>query len=197
MIKAVGLIGGWLTLTIAGMGVLLNYKQKPGEAAAAPAGWPEQSTIERAKDRSTLVMIVHPRCPCSRASVGELGKLMTRIGTRLEAHMLVVVPDGAGEEWENSDLAKSAAEIQNVSVRVDRSGREAKLFGAATSGQTYLYSPSGELQFSGGITASRGHYGDNFGSAEIERLTLSHKSEKAEEPRSSNVYGCELHDPQN
>jgi hypothetical protein len=197
MIKAAGLIGGWLTLTIAGMGVLLNYKQTAGGAAVAPASWPKESTIVPAKDRFTLVMIVHPRCPCSRASVGELGKLMTRLGSRLEAHMLAIVPDGAGEEWESSDLAKSAAEIQNVSVRVDRSGREAKLFGALTSGQTYLYSPTGELQFSGGITASRGHYGDNLGSAEIERLTLAGNSDQAEEPRSSKVYGCELHDPQN
>ena len=188
----IALIGGWAVLTVTGLGLMLNYKQTPGEAAVAPASFPADSSIERAPDKSTLIMIVHPRCPCSRASVTELSRLMTRVGSRLTAHVLVVVPDGTGEEWEKSDLAASAAAIHGVDVRIDRNGREGKLFGAITSGQTYLYSPTGELQFSGGITPSRGHQGDNFGSSEIERLTLS--GEKATDAGHSNVYGCELHD---
>jgi hypothetical protein len=188
----IALIGGWAVLTVTGLGVLLNYKQTPGEAAVASPSYPAGSAIERTTDRSTLVMIVHPRCPCSRASISELSRLMTRVGSRLTAHVLVVVPDGAGEEWEKSDLAESAAAIPGVDVRIDRNGSEGKLFGAITSGQTYLYSPKGELQFSGGLTPSRGHQGDNFGSSEIERLTLS--GDNGTEAGHSNVFGCELHD---
>ena len=140
-------------------------------------------------------MIVHPRCPCSRASVGELSRLMTRLGDRVKGYVLVVQPEGTdGDEWSKSELADSAARINGIEVQLDRGGREAKLFGAATSGQTYLYSRTGALQFSGGITASRGHYGDSQGSSEIARLTLEGEGATAETAASSNVYGCELHD---
>ena len=45
----------------------------------------------------------------------------------------------------------------------DVEGVEARRFGAQTSGTTSLYSPDGRLLFSGGITSSRGHEGDNAG----------------------------------
>ncbi len=192
MIKIV--IGAWAALTVAGLGLLLNYKETPGEAAVAPSSWPSASTLPRTEDRFTLVMIVHPRCPCSRASVGELGRLMTRVGSQVRTYVLMVVPDGVDDSWEHSDLASSAGAIDGVEVRIDRSGREASLFGAATSGQTYLYSRTGELLFSGGITPSRGHYGDNLGSAEIERLALGGEHVAGAAAVKSNVFGCELHE---
>ncbi len=44
--------------------------------------------------------------------------------------------------------------------------------GSSTSGQVLLYDPSGRLAFSGGITAARGHVGDNAGSDAIVGLVM-------------------------
>jgi hypothetical protein len=51
--------------------------------------------------------------------------------------------------------------------REDEDGAEAARFGAATSGQVLVYGRDGALVFSGGITAARGHFGDNEGSKAI------------------------------
>jgi len=65
---------------------------------------------------------------------------------------------------------------------------EAKRFGAETSGQTLLYDERGTLAFSGGITGSRGHAGDNAGRASL--LALINRSDA--DRRGSSVFGCPL-----
>ena len=54
----------------------------------------------------------------------------------------------------------------------DISGDEARRFGAATSGEALLYSPSGKLLFHGGITPSRGHEGGSVGRDALVRCVL-------------------------
>ena len=87
---------------------------------------------------------------------------------------------------------------------VDR-GAEANLFGAATSGQTMVYDPGGRLRFSGGITAARGHYGDNVGVSAIARLIDTpefsgragtvHRNKPVVVASTNAVYGCPLFAP--
>jgi hypothetical protein len=189
-VKVALLIAIWIVAAVGGMGVLLEYKQTPGPVAETPPAFPAGSAIKLDKERPTLVMLIHPRCPCSRASVSELDKLLTRVPGKLKAQVVVVLPEGLAEGTEPSALATRAAEIKGVEVLNDPGGLEAHRFGSFTSGQTYLFSPAGELLFSGGITPSRGHQGDNFGSAELERLALSH--EQHENPSTSKVFGCAL-----
>ena len=71
-------------------------------------------------------------------------------------------------------------------------GREARLFGAATSGQTMVYGRNGHLLFSGGITAARGHYGDNAGASAIGALL---EQPTPQSGRKTAVYGCALFAP--
>jgi hypothetical protein len=78
-------------------------------------------------------------------------------------------PPGFTSNWAKTSLWRSAAAIPGVSETVD-DGREARLFGAATSGQTMVYDRNGRLLFSGGITAARGHLGDNPGASAITAL---------------------------
>jgi hypothetical protein len=130
-------------------------------------------------------MVAHPLCPCSRASVGELASLMTRAAGRLAARVVFV--RYAGLEVE-TDLWRSAAAIPGVTVIADEGGREAKLFGAATSGQALLFDRDGRLLFHGGVTAARGHDGTSFGEEAILTLVGGAKPEPAEAP----VYGCSL-----
>ena len=180
----------WLLLVGIGLAVLGDYENTPGVAAKSPALWPAESRIERAPDKATLIMLVHPHCPCSRASMGELALLMTHSQGRLTAYVLFLKPAGFSEEWEKTDLWQSAAGIPGVNPLIDDDGIEARRFNATTSGQTNLYDADGRLLFSGGITSARGHSGDNAGRSAIESLLNAGSAERSE----TYVFGCPLFD---
>ena len=182
---------GWVLVIGTGLGLLWSYENAPGEAATPPAVWPCASRIPLAKDRATLVMLVHPHCPCSRASVGELDRLMAQAQGRVTAYALFLKPPDAPDDWEKTGLWQHATSIPGVTAIVDEDGVEAQRFCARTSGQTLLYSPAGQLLFSGGITGSRGHSGDNAGRSAIVALLQNGETEAAK----TFVYGCPLFAP--
>jgi hypothetical protein len=178
----------WLSMIGAGMWFLKIYEINPGVAAAAPERWPAETRLRRAVDRATLVMLAHPHCPCTRASIGELARLMTQARGRITAYVLFVKPPKFSDGWEQTDLLKSAAAIPGVHVVRDDGGVEAERFHAATSGQTMLYDAQGGLMFRGGITSARGHSGDNAGRTAIVSLVTNGETG----PRDTPVFGCPL-----
>jgi hypothetical protein len=180
----------WLLVVGVGLSFLLGYENTPGVAAKPLASWPADSQIQRTPGRATLVMLVHPHCPCSRASIGELALLMAQTQGRLEAYVLFLKPAEFSNDWEKTDLWQSAAGIPGVKPIVDYDGVEARRFHAATSGQTVLYDAEGRLLFSGGITMARGHAGDNAGRSAIVSLVNAKLAEQTETP----VFGCPLFD---
>lgn len=180
----------WLFAVSAGLRVLWGYENAPGASAKAPLHWPIESRIQRAQGSATLVMLAHPHCPCTRASIGELALLMAHSQGRVTAYVLFLKPAGFSEQWEKTDLWQSAARIPGVNVLIDDGGSEARRFHAATSGQTMLYDAEGRLLFSGGITGSRGHAGDNAGRSAIVSLLNTGAAERAE----TFVFGCQLFD---
>ena len=189
--RMVALLSLWVLVVGVGMIALVRYSLGPGRSAAAPAAWPAATHAQRIAGRATLVMIAHPRCACTRASIGELAKLMARCDGRVSTTVLVVRPSGTSASWNDTDLRHSAESIPGVTVLTDSGGHEAALFGAATSGQVMLYDAAGRLRFSGGITAGRGHAGDNAGRMTVEEYLLAGQVQRPETP----VFGCELFDP--
>ena len=181
----------WLLVISIGLWMLWGYENTPGKAAEPPREWPADSKILPARDHATLVMLAHPHCPCTRATIGELASIMAHSQGRLTAYVLFLKPRGFSEEWEKRDLWQSAASIPGVTAVIDDEGAEANRFHAATSGQTVLYDAGGRLLFSGGITASRGHYGDNAGQSAIVSLVNSGAADLTE----TSVFGCPLFDP--
>jgi len=179
----------WLFAIGAGLWILSGYAITPGPAVTPPLHWPPETRLHRAPDRATLVMLAHPRCPCTRASIGELAALMTRCPGRLMAYVLFLKPAGFPVDWEKTDIWYSAAAIPGVRVLSDDEGREAAHFRAATSGETLLYAPDGRLLFSGGITGARGHAGDNAGRRSLVSLLTTGKAERTVTP----VFGCPLY----
>jgi len=171
-----------------GLSYLWTYESTPGLAAAAPLSWPADSQLQPASDRASLVMLVHPQCPCTRASIGELAAIMAHCEGRVNAYVLFMKPEGSAENWEKTDLWQSAAKIPGVSVISDPNGEEAQRFHAVTSGQTLLYDTKGQLLFTGGITASRGHSGDNAGRSAIVSLINREVPDTTE----TSVFGCPL-----
>ena len=172
----------------AGLIVLWNYENAPGIPATPPDRWPAASSLRRLPGVATLVMLVHPRCPCSRASLEELDRLMAHLPGVLVAHVVFVKPPGVPDDWEQTDLLRRAAAIPGVTLSSDDGGAEGLRFGAATSGQTAVYDGDGRLLFQGGITSSRGHEGDNAGRAAIVAVLSSGGAAPASTP----VFGCSL-----
>src|SRR5262249_29850459 len=138
-----------------------------------------------------LVMLAHPMCPCTRASLAELARLSRRLEGRVTTHVLFIRPDGTPDSWAHSDLWDLARAIPGVEAVEDPGAREAARFGGMTSGQVLLYGADGHLQFAGGITSARGHEGDNPGSDRIVDWVTRGRAELAQSP----VFGCPLHDP--
>jgi hypothetical protein len=169
---------------------MLVYQDTPGRAAELRERWPQASRIQRADDQATLVIVAHPKCPCTRATIGELNSLMAQCHGKVNAYVLFFKPRGTAEAWEKTDLWYSAAAIPGVRVLTDLGGLESHRFHASTSGQALLFSNSGRLLFSGGITAGRGHAGDNAGCDAIVSLVMTGRAERNKTP----VFGCSIID---
>src|SRR5262249_24925418 len=115
---AIALRGGGLAV---GLGLLLDYKRTPGEAASAPPLWPSTSSLPRDPGRATLVLFAHPRCPCTRASLSELEALLAHVsgGASSSLNPLVVMarPPGVDAAWtEDGELWRAARRIPGVTV---------------------------------------------------------------------------------
>jgi len=103
--------------------------------------------------------------------------------------VIFYVPADSNEDWAHTDLWKAATKIPDVRLTADPDGNIARQFGARTSGQTLLYDLHGKLAFSGGITAARGHSGDNDGRDSIVALLLGKTPIRHITP----VFGCALY----
>ena len=180
----------WISALSLGLGALLNYESAPGPVGSVPSTWPIGSKLKLAANGQTLVMLAHPHCPCTRASVSELAQIMARVQGTLHAYVLFLKPQNSGPAWDDTGLRRSAAEIPGVTVLSGVDGVEAHRFGAETSGHTVLFDDRGQLLFSGGITESRGHPGDNAGESAIVSLANTHTSARAK----TFVFGCSLRD---
>ena len=178
----------WLCAIGVGLRFVLAYENSPGTVGGVPKTWPAESGVELSPDSPTLVMMVHPHCPCSRASVSELSLLLAQVQGRVTANVLFVRPKGVPKNWEIAELWASVARMPGVKLNVDNDGVEAHRFGSITSGQVMLYDKKGQLLFSGGITPSREHSGDNDGRTAIVALLTQGKAATDETP----VFGCQV-----
>jgi hypothetical protein len=177
----------WAATVAAAYQAIRTFESTPGHAAIAPQVWPAQSRVPRADGAWTLVMLVHPHCSCSRASVKELEAVLEKTPRNVQPYVLVFRPREFPAGWERTDVYESATRLRRTHVLIDQDGREAKLFGGFTSGQTFLYDGDGRLRFEGGITSLRGHAGLNSGRAGIIRIA-STRSGGATHP----VFGCAI-----
>ena len=184
------MLGGavWLALVGVGLWQLSIYKRTPGTVVAVLKDWPRGSTVPQSPTLPTLVMAVHPHCPCTRASISELARLLGQCQGRVQAEVLFLLPAGSPVGWEKTDSWKAAAALPGVRVRTDRDGVEAARFGAETSGQCFLFAPDGRRLFTGGITPARGHEGDNSGRDTIVSLIMRGTQRTEKTP----VFGCPL-----
>jgi hypothetical protein len=189
LVAATGL---WLAAAAVGLFFVWRFDNAAGEAARPPSSWPMQSQLVRASDRPTLLLIAHPQCSCTVASLGELAEVLARSVVHPKTYIVFLKPDGFSDEWVKGDLWQKATQLPGVVALRDQDGLEARRFGAATSGQTFLYDPSGRLEFSGGITGARAHEGDNAGRQSLVALLGDGQPGRPLETRTTSVFGCPL-----
>ncbi|HZL72329.1 MAG TPA: hypothetical protein VFC86_07705 [Planctomycetota bacterium] len=182
------LVAAWAALVAGGVWLLAAYANAPGPSTGAASEWAAGGALGRDPVRPTLLMFLHPLCPCSRASVEELNTLLARAPVKPAVKAVFIRPAGAADGWERQGLWRSAADIPGVETLADPEGAEALRFGIRTSGHVLLYAPGGALLFSGGITSARGHSGDNAG---LDRV-LERLRDPSLPPAVGPVFGCLL-----
>jgi hypothetical protein len=180
----------WFLVAGIGSAVLLKQENTPGKASTTPQTWPAGAAIERSIDRPTLLMFAHPQCPCTRASIKELNRLLARCASRPAVEIIFLQHPGASEDWMRGFSWTQATALPGVRVSADLGGQEAHRFGAETSGFVVVYDSHGRLLYRGGLTSARGHEGDNAGADAI----IAQLGGDVKALKETRVFGCSLFD---
>ncbi|MCG8409565.1 MAG: hypothetical protein MI923_30535 [Phycisphaerales bacterium] len=180
----------WGVTVVGGLGYLASYANNPGAAARMPHAWPEDTQLVRNSNGPTLVMFIHPHCPCTRASLSELSRTLARSHEPVDVLAVFIRPLDFKSGWERGSLWNIATKLPGVRTLVDPGGQEARRFDAMTSGQVGLYDRHGKLLFSGGMTSARAHEGDNNGSLAVS--TWLNEGDCI--VSNTDVFGCPLFD---
>ena len=181
----------WIAAVITGFAAALIHEQTPADPHDVTVQWPAQTVCVPPHDKPMLVVFIHPKCPCTRASLVEIANLHETCGERLDVQFVFL--DRGNAPWQSTDTEhwETVREINAGPAFVDADGKEHRRFGATTSGEVFLYRPSGELAFHGGVTVGRGHAGESPGRVAIEAIVTKSAAEAATTP----VYGCSLESP--
>lgn len=166
----------WIAIAVAGWYGISAYgfQGDPQATTGIVSQWPVDSTIVCLTDRPTLALFLHPKCPCSRATVGELERLPVLVPSDALPDICVVAaaPRSTGDQWRESPFLDRVARLPNARIVRDPGGVETALFGVRVSGTVLLFDPAGNRLYAGGVTMARGHAGDNVGLQAVTDLLI-------------------------
>ena len=177
----------WSIALLCGFILIAWYTNRAGEASFPPRSLSKTMPISL-NQQYQLLMFIHPKCACSRSSIRELERLISRCPDSISCTFFCYLPSKKASQWSNSDIIKSTRSIPDSKTIYDIDGMWAKKFDAKTSGQVLLYDSAGMLLFSGGITAGRGHEGENTGRSFITNVVRNNSNESMQCP----VFGCPI-----
>lgn len=188
--KIVGLTIGitlWVGGITAAFCALQHYSVSEGSARVPGDDSGAFFAAHRQPGRPLLVMAVHPLCPCTDASLDELGDLLARSHGACDALLLQYHPLHGAPDWPVDTSPRKLGGVM-VKVVLDEGGKMAAQIGAETSGHVVYMDAGGVIRFHGGLTIARGHRGrspaqdsilDNLGGGQTGLF-------------SAPVYGCSL-----
>ena len=107
----------WAILSGVGFIGLLTYSSTPGEDGIRQRSWPIDTHIALDQTRTNLVVAMHPRCPCSRASLAALEEIVARCPDAVSVTVLFYKPHAESADWTRTDLWKSAAAVPGIHVQ--------------------------------------------------------------------------------
>jgi len=187
ILKAALLIS-WVPVVLGLTYLLEVHDSAPGTLGHTIKSWPVASALIPSFGKPTLLFFAHPQCPCTRASIEELDRLVSSVPGKAKLIVIFLKPSSVGDSWNNTDLWTHAKRIPGAQTLADTDGQECRRFGAFTSGTTILFSPTGEELFRGGLTMSRGHEGDSLGLEAISGYLRTNRISLHSTP----VFGCAL-----
>jgi hypothetical protein len=173
----------WIVVAaiLVGFGLLEAHALRPGVAPRPPEH-------VRAAEALELSVFLHPLCPCSRASLVELDRIVRASRTKLVVRAHVLSAPELATEAEPESLRSLLARLPGATIEDDPGGARARASGVETSGTILLYAADGTLLFDGGVTSARGHEGENASSD-----ALLECIERGRGPRvTTPVFGCAL-----
>ena len=170
------------------------YEGTPSHEQAAPLLWPATTEVKLTRQQPTVLMFVHPHCPCTLASLEQLLDVLTRHDA--QATLVVYEPADAAPEWTQGALWQLATQhADRVQVVRDPNAQLAQRFRAATSGLCLVYGADERLRFAGGLTISRGHRGANEGLQTLEQVLTD--ADGGDAAQRFPVFGCALYSAEN
>ena len=159
-----------------------DFEGRPAGAAHSSLGPSETAGAPQ------LLLFLHPRCPCSRAALADLARLLTHAPAELAATAWFFQPADAPPAWLEGDILDQARGISRLEIRIDVGGALAARLGVETSGEALLYDADGQLLFDGGLTSARGHQGLSQGQLALLDAFVG----DAPRVRTTPVFGCGL-----
>src|SRR5437867_11128633 len=111
----------WLGLIVGGYAWLFRYSFAAGKTIAAPSSLPAALATAKPSGRAQLFVALHPRCPCSRATVRELAKILTRSARASDVTVLMYKPADQPDRWLEGALAEDCRRM-NCQIRPDPDG---------------------------------------------------------------------------
>ncbi|MFM1870628.1 MAG: hypothetical protein RL398_50 [Planctomycetota bacterium] len=183
------LLAAWAASLLGGLGALIHHGTTPGAVGDVPEAMPEAlgQRLGAEDGRPLVVLCAHPQCPCLPSTLTELQRVLAtapahRIG------ILAYTPEATVAGWDAERTATLREALPTARLVPDHGGRLAKQLGAQTSGHVLVYGADGSLRFSGGVTAGRGHVGDNAGARAFARAVAG-----SSDPReTTHIFGCPL-----
>jgi len=169
-----------------------------GESGVSPTVWPDDSGLLREDGRTSVLVFVHPRCPCTSSTLHNLASVLRGRGDGPGGADVTIVRSGPGVRAEDRAADSVAVGPLRVRAVLDTDGAEARRFGVRTSGHVIVVDVLGRVVFSGGVTPGRGHVGACDALARFERAVLAGGGEEAPEvvlgALMLPVYGCPIFD---
>ncbi|MCE9608334.1 MAG: hypothetical protein K8U03_25895 [Planctomycetia bacterium] len=178
----------WLSSVAVVFQLWIDYDHDPGRAGDTLPLWPIDSRLKLDERYGTLVVFLHPFCPCSQKGMRKIERIIADRTNRPTCYFLFSDLNDNTVVETDSDNWRRARSLSREGTLTDFDAVEATRFGAKTSGFLAFYDAAGRLRFRGGITSERGGEQSNA----FERL-LSEAIAGSDFPLvSTPVYGCPL-----
>lgn len=178
----------WCLGVFAGFTWLTTYAATAGKPATPPKQI-QLTPFSQVSSNEQLLVFLHPHCSCSQATLHELDRVLASVAHKPDVHIFFA-DVREHDSIKTSALWQQAQLIDDAKISIDENDLAQQL-SVHTSGGMLLYNMDGKLLFNGGITASRGHEGDNAGKAQLVnalKTSLDTSSQAA-------VFGCALSSP--
>ena len=151
------LIAVWLATAVSGLRIVWVYDNTPGVLARAPQRWPAASALTRTMGEPALVVLAHPQCPCTRASLGELAEVLARAPpSRRRRTCCSCARRRSPAGWEQTALWRPRSSLPGRHRAARRRWRGGATVRRGDIRPDAALRRRGRCAFSGGITGARG-----------------------------------------